>query len=76
MLTGLFSTAALVAMSLFAVPSATPLGMANTAVCAGFFVTLLAIPHVLAFGLWPVVWLVAGACALLALPLFPKPARP
>ncbi len=52
----------------------TALGMANTAVCAGFFVTPLAIPHVLAFGSWPMVWLVAGACALLALPLFPKPA--
>jgi MFS family permease len=53
----------------------TALGMANTAVFVGFFVTPLAIPHVLAIGSWPMVWLVAGVCASLAWPLFPRPAR-
>ncbi|SAL70522.1 major facilitator transporter [Caballeronia peredens] len=54
----------------------TALGMANTAVYAGFFVTPLVIPHLLADGSWATVWLATGVCALLALPLFPKPARP
>jgi MFS family permease len=54
----------------------TALGMANTAVYAGFFVTPLVIPHVLAAGSWPVVWLASGLCASLALLLFPRPARP
>ncbi|SAK39008.1 major facilitator transporter [Caballeronia glebae] len=53
----------------------TALGMANTAVFVRFFVTPLAIPHVLAIGSWPMVWLVAGVCASLAWPLFPRPAR-
>jgi MFS family permease len=53
----------------------TALGMANTAVYAGFFLTPLVIPRVLASGSWAVVWLLAGLCAALALPLFPKPAR-
>jgi MFS family permease len=53
----------------------TALGMANTAVFAGFFVTPLAIPHVLAIGSWPLVWLAAGVCASFAWPLFPRPAR-
>ncbi|MDR5818423.1 MFS transporter [Caballeronia sp. LZ033] len=53
----------------------TALGMANTAVFVGFFLTPLAIPHVLALGSWPLVWLAAGVCASLAWPLFPKPAR-
>jgi MFS family permease len=54
----------------------TALGMANTAVYAGFFVTPLVIPHVLAASSWPIVWLAAGVCASLALLLFPRPARP
>nr|WP_238214738.1 MFS transporter [Caballeronia novacaledonica] len=54
----------------------TALGMANTAVYAGFFVTPLVIPHVLAAGSWPVVWLASGLCASLALLLFPRHARP
>ncbi|SPB14755.1 MFS transporter permease [Caballeronia novacaledonica] len=54
----------------------TALGMANTAVYAGFFVTPLVIPHVLAAGSWPIVWLAAGVCASFALLLFPRPARP
>lgn len=53
----------------------TALGMANTAVFVGFFVTPLAIPHVLAIGSWPLVWLAAGVCASFAWPLFPRPAR-
>ncbi|MDR5784028.1 MFS transporter [Caballeronia sp. LZ065] len=53
----------------------TALGMANTAVFVGFFLTPLAIPHVLALGSWPLVWLAAGVCASLAWPLFPRPAR-
>jgi MFS family permease len=54
----------------------TALGMANTAVYAGFFVTPLVIPHVLAISSWPIVWLAAGVCASLAWLLFPRPARP
>ena len=54
----------------------TALGMANTAVYAGLFITPLAIPHVLAAGSWATVWLVAGLCALCAFPLFPRPQRP
>jgi MFS family permease len=54
----------------------TALGMANTAVYAGLFITPLAIPHVLAAGSWATVWLVAGLCALCAFPLFPTPKRP
>ncbi|WP_321792768.1 MFS transporter [Caballeronia sp. J97] len=53
----------------------TALGMANTAVFAGFFLTPLAIPLVLAIGSWPLVWFAAGLCASLAWPLFPRPAR-
>jgi MFS family permease len=53
----------------------TALGMTNTAVYVGLFVTPLVIPHVLAATSWPGVWLLAGVCALLAWPLFPKPAR-
>jgi len=53
----------------------TALGMANTSVYVGFFLTPIAIPHVLAHGSWTAVWLASGLCALLALPLFPRPAR-
>ena len=51
----------------------TALGMANTVVYLGFFLTPLCIPHLLAIGSWAVVWFVAGVCALGAYPLFPKP---
>ena len=54
----------------------TALGMANTAVYAGFFVTPLVIPQVLAISSWPVVWLAAGACASLAWLLFPGACAP
>ncbi|MFK4444264.1 MFS family permease [Caballeronia udeis] len=51
----------------------TALGMTNTAVYLGLFLTPLCIPHLLAIGSWGVVWLVAAACALVAYPLFPRP---
>ena len=47
----------------------TALGMANTSVFLVCFVTPLLIPHLLALQGWPIVWLVASACALLAMPL-------
>jgi MFS family permease len=52
----------------------TALGMANTTVYLGFFVTPLAIAHLLARTSWSSVWLAAGLCGLLAYPLFPRPA--
>ena len=51
----------------------TALGMANTAVYVGLFLTPIAIPHLLAASNWPVVWWLAGLVALAARPLFPKP---
>jgi MFS family permease len=53
----------------------TALGMANTVVYFDFFLTPLLIPHLLAAGSWALVWSVPAVCALLAYPLFPKPAR-
>ena len=50
----------------------TALGMANTAVYVGLFLTPMAIPHLLAASNWPVVWWLAGLVALLTWPLFPK----
>ncbi|MED5597971.1 MFS transporter [Janthinobacterium sp. P210006] len=50
----------------------TALGMANTAVYVGLFLTPIAIPHLLAASNWPVVWWLAGLVALAARPLFPK----
>lgn len=50
----------------------TALGMVNTAVYFGFFLTPLCIPHLLAMGSWGIVWLVTAGCALFAYPLFPK----
>ncbi|MEK6349796.1 MAG: MFS transporter [Burkholderia sp.] len=52
----------------------TALGMANTVVYAGYFLTPLAIPLLLARGGWSLVWLAAAAVVLLALPCFPRPA--
>ncbi|KKO65858.1 sn-glycerol-3-phosphate transporter [Janthinobacterium sp. KBS0711] len=51
----------------------TALGMANTAVYVGLFLTPMAIPHLLAASNWSVVWWLAGLVALLTWPLFPKP---
>ena len=50
----------------------TALGMANTAVYVGLFLTPIAIPHLLAASSWPVVWWLAGLVALCTWPLFPK----
>lgn len=50
----------------------TALGMANTAVYAGLFLTPIAIPHLLAASNWSVVWWLAGLVALCTWPLFPK----
>ena len=50
----------------------TALGMANTAVYVGLFLTPIAIPHLLAASNWPVVWWAAGLVALMTWPLFPK----
>lgn len=47
----------------------TALGMANTSVFLMCFVTPFSIPHLLALQGWPLVWLAASACALVAMPL-------
>ncbi|MDQ0033196.1 MFS family permease [Variovorax boronicumulans] len=53
----------------------TALGMANTSVFLVCFVTPFSIPHLLALQGWPMVWLAASACALVAMPLLvPRPA--
>ncbi|MGJ7609395.1 MULTISPECIES: MFS transporter [unclassified Variovorax] len=52
----------------------TALGMANTSVFLVCFVTPFSIPHLLALQGWPLVWLAASACALVAMPLLvPRP---
>ena len=51
----------------------TALGMANTAVYVGLFLTPVTLPHVLAASSWAVVWWLEGLVALAARPLFPKP---
>ncbi|MFF7057219.1 MFS transporter [Achromobacter spanius] len=53
----------------------TALGMANSCVYLGLFLTPLAIPHVVAASSWPAAWVLAGALMLAALPLLPRPAR-
>jgi predicted MFS family arabinose efflux permease len=53
----------------------TALGMANTSVFLVCFVTPFSIPHLMALQGWPLVWLAASACALVAMPLLvPRPA--
>lgn len=47
----------------------TALGMANTSVFLVCFVTPFSIPHLMALQGWPLVWLTASACALVAMPL-------
>ncbi|MDM0021376.1 MFS transporter [Variovorax saccharolyticus] len=54
----------------------TALGMANTSVFLVCFLTPLGIPHLLALRGWPLVWLVAAACAGAALPLLAAAAKP
>ncbi|MFT4068613.1 MFS transporter [Paraburkholderia sp.] len=55
----------------------TALAMGNTCVFLTLFLTPLAIPALLSVGAWPLVWTVASACALIALPVLPRaaPAR-
>ena len=49
-------------------------GMANTSVFLVCFITPFSIPHLLALQGWPLVWLAASACALVAMPLLvPRP---
>jgi predicted MFS family arabinose efflux permease len=50
----------------------TALAIGNTCVFLTLFLTPLAIPPLLSVGSWPLVWAVASACALLALPVFPR----
>ncbi|WP_233828154.1 MFS transporter [Paraburkholderia sp. ZP32-5] len=52
----------------------TALAMGNTCVFLTLFVTPLAIPALLSMGAWPLVWAVASACALIALPVLPRAA--
>ncbi len=55
----------------------TALGMANTSVFLVCFITPFSIPHLLALQGWPLVWLAASACALVAMPLLvPRAAAP
>ncbi|SDQ27163.1 Sugar phosphate permease [Paraburkholderia fungorum] len=53
----------------------TALAIGNTCVFLTLFLTPLAIPPLLSIGSWPMVWAVASACALLALPIFPRAIR-
>ncbi|SDP05473.1 Predicted arabinose efflux permease, MFS family [Ralstonia sp. 25mfcol4.1] len=53
----------------------TALGMANTVVFFGFFLTPLALPHWLALTSWPMVWATTAVVALGAWPLFPRSPR-
>ncbi|CAB3801866.1 MFS transporter [Paraburkholderia fynbosensis] len=50
----------------------TALAIGNTCVFLTLFLTPLGIPPLLSVGSWPMVWAVASACALLALPVFPR----
>ena len=47
----------------------TALGMANTSVFLVCFLTPFSIPHLMAARGWPLVWLAAAGCALVAVPL-------
>ncbi|WP_025135443.1 MFS transporter [Achromobacter sp. DH1f] len=53
----------------------TALGLANTCVYLGLFLTPLALPHLVAAASWPLAWGVAGGLMLAALPLLPRTAR-
>lgn len=54
----------------------TALGLANTCVYLGLFLTPLALPRLVAAASWPLAWLAAGGAMLAILPLLPRPARP
>jgi MFS family permease len=51
----------------------TALGMGNTCVFVVLFLTPISIPAILSVGPWSAVWLACAGCALVALPLFPRP---
>jgi MFS family permease len=51
----------------------TALAMGNTGAFMTLFVTPLTIPLLLSAGSWPAVWAAASMCALLAIPVFPRP---
>ena len=50
----------------------TALAMGNTFAFSTLFLTPLVIPLLLSVGSWPLVWALASACALIALPVFPR----
>jgi len=50
----------------------TALGIVNTAVYASLFAVPLAIPHILAATSWSGIWGLAGLCALITYPVFPR----
>lgn len=52
----------------------TALSLANTFVFVGFFLVPVAIPGLLHLWSWPGVWLSAAICALIAWPIFLRPA--
>ncbi|TPI56925.1 MULTISPECIES: MFS transporter [unclassified Mesorhizobium] len=52
----------------------TALSLANSFVFIGFFLVPVAIPGLLHLWSWPGVWLSAAACALIAWPIFLRPA--
>lgn len=53
----------------------TALAMGNTCAFMTLFVTPLVIPPLLVATSWPAVWALASVCALIALPVFPRPVR-
>lgn len=52
----------------------TALGLANSFVFVAFFLVPIAIPGLLVVGSWTGVWLAGAACALIAWPIFLRPA--
>ncbi|MEO5756056.1 MAG: MFS transporter [Mesorhizobium sp.] len=52
----------------------TALGLANSFVFVAFFLVPITIPGLLVLGSWTGVWLSAAACALIAWPIFLRPA--
>jgi sugar phosphate permease len=53
----------------------TALGLENTTVFVAAFLTPVLIPIVLGSSSWTAVWMLAGVCSLLAVPLAPRAAR-
>lgn len=52
--------------------AATALGMANTTAFLTLFLVPISIPFIVSYFNWPMVWLVAGICSLIAFVFFPK----